>query len=167
MSFAAFPAGAPPSATSPSSTVCLGLRYPAWDKGREAVKLSTACTSKLVDFLLRVEQQHWTSTSVDLAGIPLEVELRGMSRVWPGRFDSPAWTRNGLRFTSSAEARSSSRPIRFGRHDRRIPRPWKSPPIPRRRPKQRALPTRCARRPPRKCPAARRRRASLHRPPRQ
>jgi hypothetical protein len=59
--------------------VCLWLRYPAWDKGREAVKLSTACTSKLVDFLLRVEQQHWTSTSVDLAGIPLEVELRGMS----------------------------------------------------------------------------------------
>ena len=32
LSFVVFPAGAPSGATSPSSTVCLWLRYPAWDK---------------------------------------------------------------------------------------------------------------------------------------
>jgi hypothetical protein len=41
--------------------------------------LGTMCTDKLLDYLLSTEPQHWQSTTIDLAGAPLTVELRGIS----------------------------------------------------------------------------------------
>jgi pimeloyl-ACP methyl ester carboxylesterase len=63
---------------------CAAAAYRAADtddetKGHEAVTLGATCTDKLLDYLLSTEPQHWQSTTIDLAGTPLTVELRGIS----------------------------------------------------------------------------------------
>jgi pimeloyl-ACP methyl ester carboxylesterase len=63
---------------------CAAVAYLAADtgdkaRGSEAISLSTTCTDKFLGFVLNDESLRWTSTTIDIADLPLKVELRGMS----------------------------------------------------------------------------------------
>ena len=48
-------------------------------RDQEASSLSAMCTDKLMQLLLTDAKHRWTSTTLDLAGLPLTVELRDLS----------------------------------------------------------------------------------------
>jgi pimeloyl-ACP methyl ester carboxylesterase len=50
-----------------------------WIDSHAAIALSTTCTGKLLDILLHATSKRWTSTTMDIAGVPLTVEWRDMS----------------------------------------------------------------------------------------
>lgn len=62
----------------------------AGPRAEDALVLDTQCTGRLLDILLATEPMRWTRRTLDVGGLPLDVELRGLS---PGLAGPPAFER--------------------------------------------------------------------------